>query len=234
MTHEQASELLAAFALHALDRDEEQAVAAHVQSCAQCQRELASLQGVMGHLGSAVKQVSPPPGLREAVLAGIQMRQDVIQLRRGWAVGLAAAAGLLLLILAGLGVSLGRQLAAISTRLAAQEQVLALLAAPSARSVSLTGSVTAAVRFVYDPDRGRGALVVSDLQDPGREFVYQLWLIAGTQPESAGTFRPAPGQPVVLPLVADFSRYQAVAISVERGPTGALQPTTTPVLLGKL
>ena len=46
MTHEQTFELLAAFALHALDRDEEQAVAAHVQSCPLCQRELALLHGV--------------------------------------------------------------------------------------------------------------------------------------------------------------------------------------------
>ncbi len=234
MTHEQASELLAAFALYALDRDEARAVSAHMRSCAECQRELAPLQEVAGQLGSAVRQVSPPPGLREAVLAGIQVRQDVIQVRRGWVVGLAAAAAILIVVLTGLGVSLSRQLAGLSTRLAAQEQVLALLAAPSARSVSLTGSVTAAVRFVYDPDRGRGALVVSDLRDPGREFVYQLWLIAGTQPESAGVFRPAPGQPVVLPLAVDFSRYQAVAISVERAPSGALQPTTTPILIGKL
>ncbi|TMJ10864.1 MAG: hypothetical protein E6G98_06495, partial [Bacillati bacterium ANGP1] len=102
MTHEQASELLAAFALHALDRDEEQAVSAHVQSCDRCRSELASWQEVTGQLGSAVRQVTPPPGLREAVLAGIQMRQDVIQVRRGWALGLAAAAALVLLILAGL------------------------------------------------------------------------------------------------------------------------------------
>jgi len=234
VTHEQATELLAAFALHALDRDEARSVSAHVQSCAECQRELASLQGVTGELGSALRQISPPPGLRDAVLAGIRVHPDVLQLRRGWAVGLAAAAALLLVILAGLGVSLSRQLTALSTRLAAQEQVLALLSAPSARSVSLSGSVTAAVRLVYDPDRGRGALVVSDLRDPGREFVYQLWLIAGTQPESAGVFRPAPGQPVVLPIAADFSRYQAVAISVERAPGGAPQPTTTPMLIGKL
>jgi anti-sigma-K factor RskA len=234
VTHAQAFELLAAFALHALDRDEEQAVAAHVQSCPLCKRELASLHSVTEQLGSAVEQVSPPPRLREAVLAGIQARQNVIQLRRGWAVGLAAAAAVLLLVLAGLGVSLSRQLTALSARLAAQEQVLALLATPSSRSVSLTGSVTAAVRFVYDPDRGLGALVVSDLRDPGRESVYQLWLIAGAQPESAGVFRPSPGQPVVLRVTGDFSRYQVVAISVERAPSGAPQPTTTPVLLGKL
>ena len=234
MTHEQASELLAAFALHALDRDEEQAVSAHMQSCAQCQDELASLREVTEQLGSAVGQVSPPPRLREAVLAGIRSRPDVITLRRGWVVGVAAAAAVLLLVLAGLGVSLSRQLMALSARLAAQERVLALLAAPSARSVPLTGTVAAAVRFVYDPDRGLGALVVSDLRDPGRESVYQLWLIAGAQPESAGVFRPLPGQPIVLPVTADFSRYQAVAISIERAPSGALQPTTTPVLLGKL
>ena len=234
MTHEQASELLAAFALHALDPDEARAVSAHVQSCAQCQDELASLREVTQQLGSAVGQVSPPPGLRKAVLAGVRSRPDVIALTRGWAVGLAAAAAVLLVVLAGLGVSLSRQLTALAARLATQEQVLALLAAPSSRSVALTGEVTAAVRFVYDPDRGRGALVVSDLRDPGREFVYQLWLIAGTQPESAGVFRPVPGQPVVLPVTADFTRYKAVAISVERAPAGAPQPTTTPILIGKI
>jgi anti-sigma-K factor RskA len=226
--------MLVAFALHALDRDEARAVSGHLQSCAQCQSELASLREVTGQLGGAIEQVSPPPGLREAVLRGIRSRPDVITLTRGWTVGLAAAAAVLLIVLAGLGGSLSRQLAALTARLAAQEQVLALLAAPSSRSVQLEGGVTAAVRFVYDPDRGRGALVASDLRDPGRESVYQLWLIAGTKPESAGVFRPSPGQPVVLPVTADFRRYQAVAISVERAPAGAPQPTTTPILIGKI
>lgn len=234
MTHEQAAELLAAFALDALDRDEAQDVSAHVRSCDRCQAELASLQEAAGELGSAVRQVTLPPGLDEAILARIKGRQEVVQLPRRWVVGLAAAAAVLLLVLAGLGVSLNQQLAALSSRLTAQEQVLVLLAAPSARSVSLTGSVTAAVRFVYDPDRGRGALVVFDLRDPGSGLVYQLWLIAGTQPESAGVFHPVPGQPVVLPVSADFTRYQAVAVSVERGPSGAPQPTTTPILIAKI
>ncbi len=234
MTHEQVSEFLAAFALHALDKEEMQAVSAHVLSCAQCQSELASLQGVAGHLGAAVGQVSPPPELRQAVLRDLPRRGDVITLARGWAVGLATAAALLLVALTGLSVEANRQLAALAARLQAQEQILVLLAAPSSRSVSLTGSVAAAVRLVYDPDRGQGALVVSDLRDPGREFVYQLWLIAGTQPDSAGIFRPVPGQPVVLPVVADFARYQAVAISIERGPSGAPQPTSTPILVGKI
>lgn len=234
MTHEQVWELLPAFALHALDPDEAQGVVAHLPSCDRCQRELAALRQTSDELGTAVVQLSPPPGLRDAVLTGIRPRRDVVTLTGGWAVGLAAAAAVLIVVLAAVGVSLNRQLAAVSARLAVQEQVLSLLAAPSARSVALTGEVSATVRFVFDPDRGRGALVVADLRDPGRESVYQLWLIAGTQPDSAGVFRPMPGQPVILPVSADFTRYQAVAISVEHAPTGAPQPTTTPILVGKI
>ncbi len=64
MTHEHASELLAAFALHALDRDGARAVSAHVRSCAECQRELASLQGVTEQLGSAVGALHAASGAR--------------------------------------------------------------------------------------------------------------------------------------------------------------------------
>jgi len=232
VTHEQVWELLPAFALHALDHDQAQDVAAHLASCDRCRHELAALLQITDELGTAVAQVAPPPGLRDAVLARIRPRRDVITLTRGWPVGLAAAA-VVIVVLAALGTSLYRQLAVLSARLAAQEQVLSLLAAPSARSVALTGEVPATVRFVFDPERRQGALVVAELRDPGRESVYQLWLIAGTRPESAGVFRPTPGQPVVLPVAADFTRYQAVAVSVERAPAGASQPTATPILVGK-
>lgn len=234
MTHEQLRELLPAFALDALDTDDALEVLAHLPGCAECRRELASLRGVTDHLAAAVVQISPPLALRDAVFTAMQPVARVITWTRSWAVGLGAAAVVLVVALAAVGVSLDRRLAVLSDRLAAQEQVLDLLASPSARSVIMTGGVQAAVRLIYDPSRGQGALVVTALQDPGREFVYQLWLIAGTQPESAGVFRPAPGRPVVLQVAADFTRYQAVAISIERAPSGAPQPTSTPILAGKI
>jgi hypothetical protein len=139
-----------------------------------------------------------------------------------------------LILLAGIGIALNQRLTALQERLTTQEQVLVLLASPSAKAVSLTGSVPANVRFVYDPDRKQGALVVTDLRDPGAAFVYQLWLVAGQQPESAGVFRPAPGRAIIVPVAADFIRYQVVAISVERAPLGARRPTTTPILAGAI
>jgi len=129
---------------------------------------------------------------------------------------------------------LQRRLAALNAHAAVDAQVLALLASPGAKTVALTGSVPGSVRLVFDQASGRGALVVSGLRDPGREFVYQLWLVAGTKPTSAGVFRPAPDQPVIVTVGPDLNRYNAVAISVERGPSGALSPTSAPVLVGAI
>lgn len=234
MTHERVLELLPAFALDALSPDEERAVLAHLPGCAICQRELAELRHVTDQLATGVQPAIPSPELGARVLEVVRPRPAVITLPRVWASGLAATAAVVVLLLALVTISLNQRVVALQTRLAAQEQVLALLAAPSAKSATLTGSVTARVRFLYDPVQQQGALVVSDLRDPGKEFVYQLWLIAGNQPQSAGIFRPVPGRPIIVPVAADFRRYQAVAISVERAPAGAPQPTTTPILVATI
>ncbi|HSD23871.1 MAG TPA: anti-sigma factor [Solirubrobacterales bacterium] len=66
---------LVAFALGALELEEERAVEAHVLSCARCMRELEALVPAVGVLGESVEQLEPPPELRERVLA--EVRADV-------------------------------------------------------------------------------------------------------------------------------------------------------------
>lgn len=240
MTHDDLRELLPAYALDALTPEEAREVEAHLTTCEACPDELRVLRGVAAELGGAVAEAVPPAGLRAAVLEAIRPqaaerpRARLIAFPRGWAVGLAAAAAAVVVALAGIGVSLDRRLAALQERLAAQEAALALLTSPAAKTAVLAGTVPANVRLVYDPGRGQGALVVADLRDPGVEFVYQIWLIGGEEPVSAGIFRPTPGRPVIVPLATDFLRYRLVAISVERAPRGAPQPTTTPILSGTI
>jgi len=233
VTHDELRESLAAYALHALAPVDAREVEAHLETCEECQRDLAVLRQIAGDLASGVAMANPPAALRARVLTAIQPAGARPAFPRAWALGFAVAAAAAV-ILAGINVSLSRRLDTLSTRLATQEQVLALLASPTTKTATLTGSVQAKVRFVYDPDRKQGALVVSDLGDPGAEFVYQLWLIAGGEPQSAGVFRPVPGRPIIVPVAADFGRYQAVAISVERGPSGAPRPTTKPILVGTI
>lgn len=66
---------LVAFALGALEPEEERLVEAHAPSCARCIRELEALVPAVGVLGESVEQLEPPPELRERVLA--EVRADV-------------------------------------------------------------------------------------------------------------------------------------------------------------
>lgn len=241
MTHEELRDLIAAYALDALEPEAASAVEAHLPACDECREELNRLQGVAAELAAGVAPVEPPAALRERVLAAARPRRLAIVPSRLQTAGLAAAAALIL-ILGGVALvqfqrirTLTTHMGALSSRLAAQERVLALLASPTSRTTMLRGSVQANVRFVYDRATGQGALVVSDLRDPGASFVYQLWLVAGQEPQSAGVFRPIPGQPIVIPVNADFRRYQTVAISVESGPQGSSAgPTSIPILSGTI
>jgi len=232
--HEELRELLPAHALDALSPEEMREVEVHLLNCEECQRDLVQLRETAGILAEGVTPANPPLALREKILEAVHARPQVIVLPRLWALGFATVAVALVVVLAGISLTLDHRLAELTTRLASQQQVLALLTDPSAKTAALTGSVQANVRFVYDPQRQQGALVVIDLRDPGTDLVYQLWLVAGKEPQNAGVFRPVPDRPIFVPVVADFSRYQAVAISVEHGPTGAQRPTRPPILVGTL
>ncbi len=234
MTHEDLRELLSGYALDALAAEEMRAIEAHLSGCEVCQRELAQLREVTGVLAEGVTAVEPPAALRSRILDAVRPSPRALIVPRQWTLGFSVVAAALLVVLGGVSLSLNHRLAILNERLAAQEQVLALLATPSTKTASLTGSVQASVRLLYNPGRKQGVLVVSDLSDPGKDFVYQLWLIAGQEPQSAGVFRPVPDQPLIVPVAADFTRYQAVAISIERGPRGVQRPTTTPILVSTI
>lgn len=234
MTHESLRDLLPAYALDALTADQAHEVSAHLETCELCRGELALLQETASQLAGATPQVAPPPRLRDQMLAAIHPQPRTITIPRGWAIGLAAAAAALVIVASLTAARFSREVVLLEQRVARQEQILSVLTGPAAKTAVLAGVVQANVKFVYDPSRGEGALVVTDLRDPGRQQVYQLWLVAGSTPESAGVFRPEAGRPIVVPVRADFTKYQAVAISIERAPFGASQPTTTPILTGRI
>jgi anti-sigma-K factor RskA len=239
MTHAEMRESLAGYALHALPDDEAREVEAHLDVCGECRGELKALQASAASLAEGFVAEAPPEALRGRVLAAVR-RPAVLSLgpareRRpgpGAFALLAAAAAVIVVI--GAAVSLEQRFMALRAQIGSQTQALAVLADPASRIVTLNGTTAGSVRFVFDPATHRGVLVATGMRDPGPDFVYQLWLVAGTKPESAGVFRPAPGAPVVVPVAGDFPRYQAVAVSVERGPNGAPRPSAAPVLVGKL
>jgi anti-sigma-K factor RskA len=252
MTHGEMQESLAGYALHALVDDEARELEAHLATCEECREELARLQDTAASLAASFVPEGPPETLRNRIRDAVRTHAiapycDSSQARkigspgpqtrrprRGRAGLMALAAAAALIIVASFAVSLERRFATLRTQVEAERQALAVLADPASRVVTLSGSAAGNVRFVFDPPTRRGVLVATGLRDPGRDFVYQLWLVAGAAPESVGVFRPAPGAPVIVPVGADFPRYQAVAVSVERGPNGAPRPSAAPVLIARL
>lgn len=79
MSHTEAREALAAFALDALDPAEREAVQAHLAYCAECHEELASLRAAAADLTYAVGSVEMPEKQRSGMRARLVARAGATQ-----------------------------------------------------------------------------------------------------------------------------------------------------------
>ena len=75
-THDELRDLAPLYVIGALPPAEAEAFARHLAACAECAAEVESLRPVTDLLASAVPQHTPPPHLRQRVLAIAQARHD--------------------------------------------------------------------------------------------------------------------------------------------------------------
>jgi anti-sigma-K factor RskA len=119
-------------------------------------------------------------------------------------------------------------------QLAAAERSLAELTAQQTRTVTLaaTGALPgASARAFLDPESRRLVLVVYELPPPPPGQSYQLWVIVGGEPVSAGVFDVGPGgrgrhEASALPPIEG-----PVTIAVTIEPAGGLPKPSGPIVL---
>lgn len=145
-----------------------------------------------------------------------------------------AVGTVVIVLLAAQVLLVQRQNVGLTGDLEQQSRLLAMLTSPSSATITLTGSAAGSVRLVVNTKVREGVLIADGLASPKPGSVYQLWLLGGPKPESGAVFLAGAQGTTITVLGADFSRYHAVAITVEPGPKGSPQPTTTPILTGKL
>ena len=223
-------ELTAAYALDALDTDERAAYEAHLEGCERCRGELASFWETTEALAVATAGPEPRPELRGRILdAARAERQNVVPLRprsSRWTPVLGVAAAVAAVVAIGLGLyaaSLSSDLDDTRTALADTQKARAVLADPAARIVALQSGEG---RLVVGQDGD--AVLVLDLVGPAPAGkTYETWIIEGTTPKPAGTFRGAAGPDVVL-VDGTVKPGAVVAVTVE--PEGGVDaPTTAPI-----
>jgi anti-sigma-K factor RskA len=228
-------ELLGAYALDAVTRDEEIALSAHLEECDSCRAEVAKLRAVVSALPLAVEEMEPPPSLRSSLLAAIEQEPNVrrepgptpipsapppvIDLaerrsRRQWLAWAAAAALLLLSIgLFGWNLSLRDD--------EPEPQTIALQ--PS------SAEITGAAEATYLEDEGVIVLTMHDMPELPEGQVYQLWLIGEGAPVPSGVFTADQDE---FAVAGNPAEHSTIAITVEPGPLGVTAPTSAPILTG--
>ncbi|MFI6318471.1 anti-sigma factor domain-containing protein [Nonomuraea sp. NPDC050556] len=229
--------LSGAYALHALPRREGALFEEHLAGCPACEDEVRGLRETAARLAVAVAE-SPPPELRPRVLAAIQQvrqapapaerRDNVVPLRprrTRIAMALTAVAAAAAVALGVLSFNGQQQLDRLQAR---QQEIVAVLAAPDARTVRqpVTAGGTATVLV----SRARGKMVVATAGLPALPGgkVYELWLMG------KGGVRPAGLLDGEAPVLADTLRGDDhVGLTVEPA-GGSKQPTTQPIMFAEL
>ncbi len=211
-------DLVAAYAVDALDDSEIEAYEAHLAGCRQCQGELVKLQESTVLVAEAAG-ISPPPALKERVMAAV--REDdtatVVSIddrsrpTRLWVpLAVAALAALVLGAVAIFQAVAMNDLSGPDGVIAAAEAAANEPGAIVAEFATDTGSVG---QVVLTPD-GEGYVVPSGLETLSEDRTYQLWVITPDELAiSAGVLgnEPVPSRFTWTDDVAGFALTREVA-----------------------
>ncbi len=232
---------LPAYALGALSEEERAEVEAFLASSEEARAELRTYEAMLAGMATLVPARKAPAHLTEdfrkrlaatAFPAAPAIAQPRIQSRRQWNRRTPLLLGLAALVAVAIGVFLIARLVVSDPEAQAIQNILNN---PAAIRVTLNAQqgATGNVSFVALPDSKVGVLVAELPQLPD-EKQYQLWLLNGKNPDSAGVFSTTqPIRQVLVNLPGPPGDYQAVAITVEpRG--GSPGPTSAPIFVGTL
>ncbi len=253
MSHEEASELLGAYALDAVDAEEFTELEAHLATCPRCRAELDSLREVAAAIGNSVEPVpeelwssiasrlperpddGEPPPMPHLALDDRSPFRPPPDKRRRRRRGTVATLGALAVAAAAVAIVLGIGLVRADNRVsglqaaAAAHQaspVTAALRTPGHRLVELdTASHAQVAQFVVVPG-GQGYLVSSTLPALSGNQTYQLWGIVGSRPVSLGLLGAAPSQAAFT--MAGSKRPSRLAVTAE--PSGGSVIPTGPMI----
>ncbi|HEY3061653.1 MAG TPA: anti-sigma factor [Chloroflexota bacterium] len=232
---EEFEQLAGLAALRVLDGEEEERFARHAEQCARCRLIVRVDRETLGNLSLAAPEMDPSPDFKRRLMdrAASELAQEraaaVVQpaeqrappepiplrpqqrpsnvvpfwRRSVWASAVAALLVLGLFSYAGYNALMNQ---VVGTYAVAQ--------GPASMTVSVrrSGAVELEMHGVAEPPAG---------------FVYEAWIIPpGRQPVAAGI---TPSGEAKLPLSSD-ARGATVAVTLERGPSGATAPTSQPLL----
>jgi anti-sigma-K factor RskA len=213
-----------AYVLGALDAAEAREFRLHLNSCAVCRDEVASLRSAADALALAAPEVAVPRALKRRVMAAVRASGELAGQRRSQRRALARMPPRLALAGAGALAILAGVIAAVAIGGGSK-------AARTLRASVGVPSASATVRLAG----GHGELDLRRMPPAPAGHIYELWLQRGhgaPLPTSVLFNVTSSGQAVVG-LPADLRGVRAVLVTAERL-GGSLRPTRAPVIVAHL
>jgi anti-sigma-K factor RskA len=218
----------APYVLGALTDAEQDAFLVHLESCAICREEVASLEVVAHSLPAAVPQLSAPGEVRDRVMATVkaeaklrQERTPRVRSRRlgpkraPWRLGLASAAATAAAAVA-IAVALGG--GSGGSHASHTQLIRAQVSAPR-------GTATLAV------SAGRGQLRIAGLPQSPPRHVYEVWLErAGKAHPTDALFTVSLAGNATVAVPGNLAGVKAVMVTAEPE-GGSTVPTSKPVIV---
>lgn len=182
--------------------------------------EVRAIHETMAVLASGTA-AEPPASLRNQILAAAAApAAPLVSRPKIWRTAALAAA-------AAAVIGLGALSAALALRPAPTPPPAAqVFAAADVHTASAAIPTGGTATLVYSRDTNAGVLVMNNVAPPPTGSVYQMWLLDGTAPKSAGTMSAGSVKPSTTAVLSDLGNSSAVAFTVEPG-AGSTQPTGT-------
>ena len=215
MAHKELKELIAGYALGALDEEELVRLEKHLEEgCETCQELLIETEEVLALLPYSLPNFPLPPGIKRKIFERIEELEtgkiEAHEVERKyfpppktgitplWFKLGGAVALLLLLFLLVSNLALKqrlseqqKQLTSLQKEFAQQAEVLEFLRSPDVRVTNLSGltpSPKAYAKVLWSPVENKSFFHAFNLPPPPPKKTYQLWVISGSEPISAGVF----------------------------------------------
>ncbi|ACZ86230.1 anti-sigma factor [Streptosporangium roseum] len=238
--------LSGAYALHALPEPEVALFEDHMARCEACAVEVRGLSETAARLAAGATE-APPASLRARVMAQIaEVRQEpplldvraepppgeVVRLepRSAWrgrvAMGLAVAVSAAAVVLGVVAVDARRERDAL-------RQVVAVIAAPDARTVRHPVSSGGTGTMVMSPSEGKMVFTARGLPPLPASRVYELWLMGPDGVRPAGLLERTAGGDTVPVMATPLRGDDRLGLTVEPA-GGSDQPTTAPIMVADL
>lgn len=237
MSHARYEELVVAHAVDGtLDASDARDLITHLTGCEPCRDLARDLSETATELAFATPAVSPPAGLEDRIVgavraASVQRLPRVGRLRR---LGLVAAVAAMLALGSATAVLYSSRQDGRAHELRA-ERALDILDDPAARWARLASPDDGATALVAFDPAGHGVLVIDGLAATPDGKVHELWLIAGGVPRPIDVFAVEGDEGrTIVEFDAPQDRYEAAAITLERGPLGSPVPTGDMLLSGQI